>query len=168
MKLNYKLFKKDFLEFQLYNSSTSKNSQKTRRKSRLMIPIIYIVLGTLLLILGKITFGIGLLILAVLWYLFYPMYSEKKYKKHFEKHIDENYSKTIDKEVEISFKADLIEMKDQTSESKVKTSEIDKLIELNDHTLIIPKRAISDNDKFKSMIKNYNIDYLNQLDWKWK
>jgi hypothetical protein len=48
MKIEYTLEKVDFLKYQLYAASKSASIIKSRKKSRLLLPIVYFVLGVLL------------------------------------------------------------------------------------------------------------------------
>ncbi|NRD20952.1 YcxB family protein [Winogradskyella eckloniae] len=179
MKLEYTLNFSDFLEYQLYVSSKSELHKKNRNKSRIVVPIIYIILGAFILFIKKTELAIAFFGFAVLWFLFYPLYSKWKYKKHFEKHIKENYKNRIGKKATLNFDkdADFIEASDFGTQTKIQDSEFDKLIELKDYyflrlkselSLIIPKRAVSDQEKFKKLFSDINLEYVNELNWEWK
>ncbi len=177
MRLKYKLINSDFLEYQLYTSSKSEATKKRLRNIRIFIPIAYLLFGLYLWnrdgqVSGLIMFGI----LALLWFIFYPKYAKWKYKRHFLNHIKEHYSNRINKPVELDLNDDFVDTKDHASESGIKASELKKLIELPNHyflkmstdlSLIIPKNAISDQNRFKEKIKKWKIDYVNELNWKW-
>jgi len=179
MKLEYTLNFTDFLEYQLYVSSKSELHKKNRNKTRIVVPIIYIVFGLYILFIKKTELGIAFFGFAVLWFLFYPLYSKWNYKKYFEKHIKENYKNRIGKRETLSFCKDesYIETSNFVTQTKIQESEFDKLIELRDYyflrlkselSLIIPKRAISDQEKFKSLFSYINLEYVNELNWAWK
>lgn len=178
MNINYKLTYSDFLEHQLYTSSTSKLHNKKRFKARILIPIIYILLAIFTFIKNNnSSFPLILAAVAVLWFLFYPLYSKWYYKKHFKKHLKENYKNRVNIHVEIYFDADFVNAKDVTSESKIKGTEIKELIETQNHfflklktnlSFIIPKYAIENPDVFKKVMANYGAAYVNELNWKWK
>jgi len=53
MKLEYTLNFTDFLEYQLYVSSKSELHKKNRNKTRIVVPIIYIVFGLYILFIKK-------------------------------------------------------------------------------------------------------------------
>ena len=98
MTLNYQLTNSDFLEYQLYTSSKSETHKKRRKNSRIIIPILFLLYGFYLTkrdenYIGVIVFGIT----AILWFVFYPMYSKWRYKRHFKKHVEENYKNRINK-----------------------------------------------------------------------
>ncbi|WP_298761308.1 YcxB family protein [uncultured Psychroserpens sp.] len=179
MTLNYTLNFDDFLEYQLYASSKSKRQKQNRNKSRLVIPIIYVILGLVMFVLKKTELSILFILFALLWYVFYPLYSKGRYKRHFENHIKENYTNRIGKENELTFgdEADFIETSSFGSQSRIQESEFDKLIELKDHyflklkselTIIIPKRAVTDHAEFKKLFTDIDLDYVDELDWEWK
>lgn len=179
MNIKYKLNFSDFLEYQLYVSSKSELHKKNRNKSRIVVPIIYMILGILTMYIEKIELAMIFFAFAILWYLFYPLYSKRRYRKHFEKHIKENYKNRIGKEAVLCFdkNTDVIETSDFGVQTKIKDSEFDKLIELKSHyflrlkselSLIIPKRAVSDQEQFKKMFSDIDIEYVDELNWEWK
>ena len=179
MKLEYTLNFSDFLEYQLYFSSKSELHKKNRNKSRFVVPIIYIIFGLFILLIKKTELAIAFFVFAALWFLFYPLYSKWRYKRHFEKHIKENYKNRIGKLAVLNFdkNADFIETSDSGTQTKIQESEFDKLIELKDHyflrlkselSIIIPKRAISEHEEFKKLFSDINLEYVNEVNWEWK
>ncbi len=179
MKLEYILNFADFLEYQLYVSSKSKLHKKNRNKAKTIVPIIYIFLGLILFSVGKTEFAVTFLVFAVLWYLFYPLYAKRKYKKHFENHIKENYKNRIGKKIMLHFgdDTDFVETSDLGTQTRIQNSEFDKLIELKEYyflklkselSLIIPKRAVHDQETFKKLLTDINVKYVDELTWEWK
>ncbi|GAA4303493.1 YcxB family protein [Aestuariibaculum suncheonense] len=178
MNLKYTLSKSDFLEYQLYASSKSKSQKGRRFRSRIIIPIIYVALG---LYVGSIdeNFAAGLVFAAVgvVWFILYPKYSKWRYKKHFQKHIEEHYASRIDKTVALTIQDNTLITKDFTAETKVNASELNELIELQHHffiklttelALIVPKSAISDLEAFKKELLTLGADYVDDSSWQWK
>lgn len=179
MKLEYKLEFSDFLEHQLYTSSKSKLHKKNRNKSRVIVSIIYIITGLLIFFINKTEVAIFFFAFAILWYFFYPLYSKGKYKKHFEKHIKENYKNRIGKIATLNFdnESNFMEASDSGTQTKIQATEFDKLIELKSHyflklkselSLIIPKHAVSNQKIFKQLFSDIDLEYVNELDWEWK
>ncbi len=179
MKLEYILIFSDFLEYQLYVSSKSESHKKSRNKSRIIVPIIYVILGLILLLIDKTIVAIAFFLFSLLWFLFYPFYSKYRYKKHFETHIKESYKNRIGKKVKLNFdsNSDFVETSDLGSQSKIMDSEFKKLIELKEHfflklksdmSIIIPKRAIPDQDMFKKLFLDINLEYIDDSNWEWK
>ena len=178
MNINYQLTNLDFLEHQLYTSSKSELHKKRRFRSRIIIPILYLVLGFFFANQsGKLGIGIGVAVFGILWFLFYPLYSKWRYKNHFRKHVEENYKNRINKLVEIDFDENSLNAKDFTSESRIKGTELKELIETKDHffiklqtdlSLIVPKHAIENHSEFKKRITELGAEYVDDLNWKWK
>ena len=177
MKLNYSLTNADFLEYQLYTSSKSRSQKRKRRNNRIVTPILFLLYG---LFLSKkddnysalLIFGI----IAALWLIFYPKYSQWRYKNHFKKHIEENYKNRIDKFVEICFDENSMNTKDLASESKINGSEIKELIETKNHffiklkseiSMIVPKHAITNQIEFKKLLTEMGAEYVDELNWQW-
>ena len=69
MNINYQLTNLDFLEHQLYTSSKSELHKKRRFRSRIIIPILYLVLGFFFANQsGKLGIGIGFAVFGILRY----------------------------------------------------------------------------------------------------
>ena len=178
MKINYKLTNSDFLEYQLFTSSKSELHKKRRRNNRFIGPIVMLLYG--LYTIKKDGNFIGIIIsgiLAVLWFLLYPIYSKSRYERHFKKHIKENYKNRINIPGEIDFDRNSINVKDVTSESKINGAELKELIETPNHffikmttdlSLIIPKHSIDNKAEFKKNVTELGAEYVDQLNWKWK
>jgi hypothetical protein len=178
MKINYKLINSDFIAYQLYTSSKSESYQKRRRNNRFIGPIVMILYG--LYTIKKDENYIGIIIsgiLAILWFLFYPLYSKSRYERHFKKHVEENYRNRINKTVEIDFEENFINTKDFTSESKINGTELKELIETQNHffiklttdlSLIVPKHSIENKAEFKKCLTELGAEYVDELNWKWK
>ncbi len=178
MRLNYHLSNSDFLEYQLYSSSKSKLHTKKRFRSRVLLPLIYLVFG--LYIYNKnenSTLALIFVGIAVLWFFLYPIYSKWRFKKHFQKHVEENYKNRINKPVEINFEENSLSTKDFTSESKINGAELKELIETKNHffiklttdlSLIIPKEAVENKTEFKQRVIGLGAEYVNELNWEWK
>ena len=178
MTLNYKLTNADFLALQLYSSSQSALQNKKRFRSRIIVPILYIVLGLYAMLKnGQTGFGMLFIGLAVAWYLLYPLYSKWKYKKHFEKHVEENYKNRVNQAVEIKIDDEALYGKDFMSETKIIGTEIKNIIETKVHfflklvtevVLIIPKHTVENQDGFKKIIQDFGAEYVDELNWEWK
>ncbi|XLS27930.1 YcxB family protein [Flavobacteriaceae bacterium M23B6Z8] len=178
MTINYQLTNSDFLEYQLYTSSKSELIKKRRFRSRIIIPIIYLILGLFFANhSGKFGIGIAFVIFGILWFIFYPLYSKWRYKNHFKKHVEENYKNRINKPVKIDFDENSLNAKDFTSESRINGTELKELIETKDHffiklttdlSLIVPKHSIENQSEFKMRVTELGAEYVDELNWKWK
>ncbi|MEH1009459.1 YcxB family protein [Winogradskyella sp. ECml5-4] len=178
MTLNYQLTNSDFLEYQLYTSSKSELHKKRRFRSRIIIPIIYLVLGIYFANKnGGYGFGITFASFGILWFAFYPLYSKWRYKNHFKKHVEENYKNRINKPVKIDFDENSVNVKDFTSQSRINGTELKELIEIKDHffiklttdiSLIVPKHSIENQTEFKTRVTELGAEYVDELNWKWK
>ena len=178
MKLDYELSKEDFLEYQLYTSSKSELHKKKRNRSRILIPLVYFAFGLYSYYKSENLIGPIIWIgIAILWFVLYPFYSKWRYKKYFEKHIEENYKNRINKPSQLEFDSDFIDTSDFTSQSKIKYSELKAFIELPNHflirlssglSIIIPKHAVEDMAKLKNKMSELKIEYIDETEWKWK
>ncbi len=178
MKLNYQLSNSDFLEYQLYTSSKSIMQNKKRFRTRIFIPIIYIGLALYFYLNSRNSItAIIFSGVAVIWFFLYPTYSRWSYKKHFQKHVEENYKNRINKPAEINFNENSLSIKDLTSESRIDGTELKELIETKNHffiklateiSIIIPKDSIKNSAEFKKEVMSLGAVYVDELNWVWK
>ncbi len=181
MKIEFTLTKDDILQMQLFMASISEQVNKTRKKSKWRVPIVYAVLGILLAVTTDKVFGIVFLAVGVLWFFFYPGILAKRYEKIYRKNIDENLANRADKPVELTFGDEYIESKDYTGEAKLKISTIERVDEVRNYCflkfdsgvgLVIPLNQIAERDSFieylKKMAADSAIPYAANLEWRWK
>ncbi|MEP1488546.1 MAG: hypothetical protein ABJK28_08965 [Algibacter sp.] len=178
IKLKYSLTNEDFLEHQLYIASKSKNVIKKRKRTRVIIPLIYLVIAlSYFFSKGNYTVSLIFISISIIWYLFYPIRSKKLHIKHYQNHINENYKNRIHVESEIEITNDYIFGKEKTNESKTSIEEVESLIELKTRfflklktglSLIIPKVVIGDISNFKNKFIELNINIIDESDWEFK
>lgn len=177
MKLKVKLTKEDFLVHQLYAASHSVMIKKKRAMSRLLIPIIYIGVGVYFYFQDDWTISYVFCGIAVLWFFVYPLYSRRRYKRHFRKYVEENFKNKFDNENEWSIDKEFIRVKDEKSESKVSIQEVKQLVELADHfliklrsglSIIIPKHIVPDKKYFRREFESLGIERKDDTNWKWR
>lgn len=174
------LEKEDFLRYQLFTASKSKQIRNKRIRSWILLTVSFLVLG---LSLDQNTdsflsyYFIGFSIITL---IFYPLYQRRQYKKHYEKHINENYQNRIGIESQLGFENGYIVNIADHQEGKVKISEIQEINEIADNlfikiktgeSVIIPSR-FEDFSKLKKeltdLISSLDISWHKQINWKWK
>jgi hypothetical protein len=181
MKISFTLDKNDFLTFQLYTSSKSKRIKKKRKLNKFIIPLNYFGLGMILYYIDSMVMAIIFFLIAILWFLLYPLYERKRYIKRYVKKIEENYRNKFGMVETLEFEDDLINSKDCLGEGKIFLSEAEELNEIRDYyflkfssgfSLTIPKKKmdnIEEMDKFmKDLVNRLNIKHNIDLNWKWK
>ena len=178
MTLKYALQKEDYLQYQLYTASKLASTKKNRQKSRLLVPLVLLAFGIYSYFKKPESVGFVVYPLtAALWYLIYPFFSARRYKKYYDKHIDETYQGRIGRQATLSFNPDHIYSEEDQNEGKIAIKELVELVEIATHffivlksglSLIIPKQHISDRERFLAMMNNYGLSHTKEVDWKWK
>ena len=177
MKLEYTLDDDDFVQYYLYTASKSKNIKKKRILMRFLIPFIYLLFSLWEYFKENIWLSSIFLILALVWVIFYPLYTRYRYTKHYAKHVNENYKSRLFKPIKLEVTSDYILGEDFTGETKINITEVKSLTEISNNffinvtsnaSLIIPKRDIFNKDDFKEEFIKKNIPIENELNWKWK
>jgi hypothetical protein len=97
MIFEFTLEKKDFVTFQLYAASKSASIIKSRKRSRMRIPLVYLFLGLTLYLFVNLFYALLFAGVAVLWYFLFPLYLRKRYIRHYQNHADEHYKNRFGK-----------------------------------------------------------------------
>ncbi|MCW3785678.1 YcxB family protein [Plebeiibacterium sediminum] len=181
MTIKYTLTREDYLQMQLFAASKSPRIIKSRNKSRWLLSIVYVALGIVLMINANDVFALTFILFGIGWYFYHPSMMRRRYKRHFEKYIDETLANRFDKTVELSFEEDFLMEKSPMGESKVNLSEVTAVFETNDYFYIefssgqyaiIPKDRIMNLPDFSNFIKEMTVKlsapFREELDWKWK
>ncbi len=171
MELAYSLSRADYISFQLFAASQSNEVKKTKRKFRVRLPIIYLIVGAGLLAYGAMIMAVAFFVIAGLWYFLSPMYIKKHFEKAYVKYVDEYFKNRFDTPVKISLSSEMIETEDFEGESKLKTSGIEKIVEIKRFFylkmtsgiyLIIPKYKIENPDQLREEL--HSIGTMNNTD----
>lgn len=181
IEYKYIIEKEDCLQQQLFAASKSKLISKTRYKTKVVIPLFYLIIGLGFYMVDQTTSGILFVGIGILWYFIYPLYLRKKYFNYYAKYIDENYTNRFGKVESLAFEEEYIISKTFVGESKMKISEIVEISEISDYyylkfsigsTLIIPKNFVNNSIELEHEIKKiaarYNIEHIVNLEWKWR
>ena len=180
MNMDYSLERTDFLVHQLFAASKSERVIKSRRNSRIRLPIFYFILGVILFILADLVYALIFIGIGLAWYVFHPYFMRRRYVRHFEKYIDENFQNRFGKTVSISFDDEFIQAFDYLGESKLRISEITEISEIREYiflkfssgeTLIVPKDRVNNrnelNDEIAKITSDRRINHRIDLNWKW-
>lgn len=180
MELNYSLNENDFLQYQLYAASKSRQIKKSRNKSITVFIILCIFFSVLFYLMNNEIPSFFILIsLIIISGLYFQ--TKKRYINYYKKFIEENYKERIGLPCKMIFADTELIAKDYLSESKVKYESFSQINEIKDYyflkikteqSFIVPKRVIINDADFLNMLKVLQTEYqiiLNQeLDWKWK
>lgn len=181
---NYSINEADYLTHQLYTASESKQIKTKRMRSKLLFPLICCIFATWLLFKDCHTLlAIIFFIMAVLWYLFYPIWESHYYKKHYQAFVAENCQNKCNITLELSFDNHCICLKGPVSEGKIQTSAIKEINEISTIifikfktgiAIILPKDKIKDAKidtviaQLQELAAHLKINYKQELDWRWK
>jgi len=119
MTLQYSLDEKDFLINLLYNNTNSELNKKRLFRSRILIPLIYVIIAASFIFKKNHITGIGFIVFAVLWFIFYPNYSKRRIKRYYIKYIKENFDTRIGVLSELVLNSEYIMISEKGSESKI-------------------------------------------------
>ena len=178
MTYQIKLKLSDYLAHQLYSASISERVKKRKRRSWVLFPVALFLLG-ILFVQQQNGMGTGYFIAGIIWAIGYPFYFKWAYKRHFSKYVKDNFSTKAGQTVELSIGDDYLFSKDEDSKAKIRLHLFHSFVELPEHillrtkkgdTLIVPKSLTAYDqlyNELKAKAKEFNIEWNNQLDWKW-
>ncbi|KPH13105.1 YcxB family protein [Chryseobacterium sp. ERMR1:04] len=180
-KFTYSLNEDDYLNYQLFAASKSKNIRKKRLRNRFLPAIFFVVLGLVPRFDFTEIFTQIYILIGILWIFLYPIWDKKLYYNHYKKYIKENYKNNFDKTLELAITENEIYAKDNSTESKTNLQELEEINEVpqaiyfkfkSSHSLILPKNkinvSIDSKQFFKELSKKYSINYNEFSDWEWK
>ena len=181
MTIDYKIDENDFLTHQLFIASKSDRIKKKRQRSKVILPLIYVAFGLLFLFQDKVSVAIIFFIIGLLWFFIYPIWERRHYVKHYKGFIKENYKDRLGRNATLEFNNEYILAKENGSESKVLTTELEEICEIpttifvklkGGQSFILPKDRITDFEKVKAELKelanHLKIKYNTDEKWEWK
>lgn len=181
MTIDYKIDENDFLTHQLFVASKSDRIKKKRQKSKVIVPLIYVAFGLLFFFEDKFSLTIIFFVIGLLWFFIYPLWERRHYIKHYKGFIKENYKDRLGRSATLEFSNDFIIAKDNGSESKVLTTELEEINEIpstifvrlkGGQSFILPKDKIANIDNVKARLKDLaaylKIKYNTDEKWEWK
>lgn len=176
MKIEYSVYKDDFLAFQLFFSSQSKRVKKSKTFSTFVLSLILIALSIISYLKGNLVLAIYFFVVAILSLLFFPYLYKKLLKRQLIKFCNENYKNIHLENTILEFDETSIYSKSKMGESRLNISEVEKIDEIemyfyiklsNALTLIVPKHQLKNVDELRTKLKSYGIEFNSLLDWKW-
>ncbi|MFA9211172.1 MAG: hypothetical protein ACEQR5_05060 [Moraxellaceae bacterium] len=181
MKLSFPLAVQDYLDYQLYTVSRSEKAMRKRLIGRLLFPIIYLLVGIIFIIDKNFTFVAFNLILAVLWYFFYPISERKRYENTFRRSIERDLKPHLNQVGSIEWTSNEIIARENDQEAIVNEKDVAAIVELhaviliqlhNKHNFILPKRKIDNLADVVSYLQakctKLSIPYIDHSNWHWK
>lgn len=181
MIIDYKIDENDFLIHQLFVASKSERIKRKRQRNKIIVPIIYVALGLLFLFQDRISFTLIFCTIGFLWFFIYPIWERRNYFNHYQGFIKEHYKERLGRIATLEFTDDYILAKDNGSESKILTTEIEEICEIpttifvrlkGGQSFILPKDKITDIDNVKVRLKelaNYlRVKYEKDEKWEWR
>jgi len=176
MKFNYVINAADFLEYYLYMVSKSPAISRKRNIVKYSFSGIYMFFAIYFFYSGMVGMGYFFMLLANLWFFFYPKLNLKALERYYAKYTQENFGHQMDRPTEMTIQPDLILINDGKIASEIQVSDFEILIEIKNsfflreksgNTFIIPKNLI-DTESFVSEISKTQIPLKNETNWLWK
>jgi len=178
MTIEYKIDESDFLTHQLFAASKSDRIKRKRQRFKVIPSLIFIAFGLLFFFKDK---SVTFLIVGLLWFFIYPFWESWIYIKHYKGYIKEVYKGRFGRSLTLVFSNEFIIAKDNGSESKVLTKELEEIYEIPSAvfvglkggvTFILPKDKIANIDNTKARLKELadylKIKYIVDEKWVWK
>ena len=143
MKLTYQLTQSDLVKFNEYHSAHSAFDKKCRRKYRIFFPIIYLTFSIIFFLFSDYPSTIIFIAFAILWFVFYPLWQKKRYRKHFEKHVAETVGDSLKEPMVVELQDEGIHISDYSGQSLYKYSAVGQIVENESCTYIYFGKGIA-------------------------
>lgn len=180
MQLEYSLDENDYLQYQLYAASKSKNIKAQRNRTFIMLIVTVVILSYMIFSTADMMFDPLILFFALLLIL-YKWYEKKRYSNHYRKNIAENYKERFGLISTLTFAENQIIEESKLGESKINYESLSEINEIKDfyflklitgQSLIIPKKVIPNKSDFilklEELKDRFKLENNVDLEWKWK
>ncbi len=173
MKFIYRLTKEDLLVHLLYKN----------RSLRKKLPARSVTIILILFLLSMDRYkkdgfdgAIVLISITTIVFIYYSFFIKYVYRYLYKVHIDKKLARKADKEIVFQIEGEYLYLKDNISECKLLLSAVEEVHEIGKYffletshadSIVIPKRAIENNSTFKLFLRNLDVEYNENLKWKW-
>jgi predicted membrane protein len=181
MQLSFNYSEPHLIEHQLYIASRSPKVIKSRIRNRLLLTIIYAIIGIIGLMQANFVFGSVFIAVAILWYMVYPYWGGNLYKKNFTRFVQSANKNRFGNKVDVIFEEHQIVLKEQGEEVAFDYTEFNEIAELpqtfliklsTNMVIVIQKNATIPSEEIAAFLlqlaTKLNIDYVDELAWEWR
>lgn len=175
MTLEYHLGEKDFMAYQLYSASRSAAIRKKIKISRMVLGISAAAFAALFFFSGQPALAVYFLVMAAVMAVFYPAYFKWYSRGQYRRYIRKNYKDRIGIHEKVTLTPKSIVAEDKIGQAKLKLSEIERIVETQNHffllidgsALIIPKDKVENPDRLRKEFSQKGLKIDDERDWKW-
>lgn len=181
VRISFQVGADDYLNYQLYIASQSPQIGARRKKARIFVTLLYVAVAIVLSLYGMYEIAAVVGVFAVLWFLFYPLQERRRYVKHFEKHIRENFRDRLDQKSELTITDRQLTLRDPKNVGKIQISELKEMVELptlymlrfnGGQSILLPKATLqcdeNIDEKLQKLSDEKNIPLKRLPAWRWK
>lgn len=181
MIIEYKIDENDMLAYHLFVASKSERIKKKRLRNKVILAVVYVAIGLLFLYQHKVSVALIFIIVGLMWVFIYPIRERRLYVKHYKDFIKENFKDSPIRTGTLELDDDYILAKENGSESKILTVELEEICEIpttifvrlkGGKSFVLPKDKISEVDKVRARLEelaiHLKINYSLDENWKWR
>ncbi len=180
MTYTFSLSQSDYLNHQLFFASTALNAHKQRKNGQIIYTVMFLFLAFNFYTDKKVLSAVILVIIAIAWVIFYPLYAKNHQRNHFEKHVNRFLADKFDKVSTIAMDDQLIQSEEENYEMKIGVNQVKHIYETADYfyaqlksglTFIFPRKKIENVDVLEDQLRDIaaknQISFTEMTDWKW-
>jgi len=176
MKLEFKLYEQDFLDFQMFTASQSARINRKKRNGWILLTAGSFLLALFFYFEHNFILSAYLGFVGIVCGLFFPRYFIWRYKRHYRAYIKENFSNRFGETGNLEIRESTIYFKDKTGEGNINLSEVEKIDETVAHffvkvstgqSLIIPKKECEYPAELQEKFKSLGFEINDFTGWKW-
>lgn len=169
MEITLRLNREDYINYYLWSAFKFGEFNTKKKKSTRQFLIAFTVLAAFFLFYGSYTLGAIYLVAGILLFFFYPIRLKKLYVKHYNKYVDTKLVDHLNKEAKVVLNKEGIDTYDVSGEYHLHWTAIQSVYEVPNHFylilnaaqgIIIPKAALSSVDEFVSILKEHEMEII--------
>lgn len=181
MEINYELREKDYLNFQLYHTSTNELVKRQRWITQFVVVMVVVAVAAYVFMSGPKWVSYYILLAAIPAYFLCAFYTKLLYRFSLRNHVAALYRRTTPREVYLFINDEDIIYKEQGNTTHSKVNNIQEIINVRSYLylkfgetayIIIPKKQLADvkyiESRLKSIADEYKIKFTSNPRWKWK
>ena len=180
MKLTYSLGADDFLAFQLHSAGESAHGRRRRMISRILMVVAIALVGLVQHESGRTGLAIAFFCAAAIIAVVYPSISKWIHRRHFRRHVAENYQKRIGSNAVLRLEDEGVVSAGEDGEGILKYTAIDQLAEIETLgliklkagvTLLLPKDQIGEEklrEFMEELARRSGVEVVDKRGRRWR
>ncbi|HLP10498.1 MAG TPA: hypothetical protein VK177_01130 [Flavobacteriales bacterium] len=179
--IKFKADLEDYLTHQLFIASKSPGIARKRSRNKMVVGLLFTAAGLSFFATENIPVGSAFVTIALLWFVFYPIWEANYFKKKMQEMLLENFKTPPTNQTTITLAKDIITVNDEHNSTQIKTALVTLIVEIprlilvrfeDGKSFLVPKNKVENLEEFENALhelaKLLGVKYNEERTWKWK